>query len=126
MVSLSEGGDFVAGRPPDLPNSNKKTIMRAVVAASKLCKVLERPIPSLTAGQVLIKVHAAGINRPDIMQRMGLYPPPLGASDVLGLEISGEIVATSSNTDDIGDRIQLGDRVCALVTGGAYAEYCVA
>ncbi|MGD9649304.1 MAG: NAD(P)H-quinone oxidoreductase, partial [Dongiaceae bacterium] len=64
-------------------------------------------------GEVLLKVHAAGLNRPDILQRLGKYPPPPGASDILGLEVAGEIEGT-------------GEKVCALVTGGGYAEYCVA
>jgi len=68
---------------------------------------------------VLIKVHAAGINRPDILQREGKYPPPPGASPVMGLEVSGEIAALGT-----GATLKLGDRVCALAPGGGYAEYC--
>ncbi|MGL6161444.1 NAD(P)H-quinone oxidoreductase [Microbulbifer sp.] len=77
----------------------------------------EKPQPA--AGEVLIKVAAAGVNRPDVVQRMGLYPPPPGASAVLGLEVAGEIVA-------LGDKVQRwkpGDRVCALANGGGYAEF---
>jgi len=78
--------------------------------------------PAPQADEVLIKVAAAGINRPDVMQRQGLYPPPKGASPIPGLEIAGEVVAVGSNVTRYGSR----DRVCALVTGGGYAEYCVA
>lgn len=78
------------------------------------------PTPVLNAGEVLIKVHAAGVNRPDIMQRQGLYPPPAGASDIMGLEVAGTIAAVASNIS----HLNIGDKVCALVTGGGYAEYC--
>ncbi len=82
----------------------------------------ERPLPELKAGEVLIKVHAAGINRPDVLQRMGYYPVPPGASDLPGLEVAGEIV-----DGDLGDSgFNKGDMVCALVQGGGYAEYCAA
>ena len=82
----------------------------------------ERPLPELKAGEVLIKVHAAGINRPDVLQRMGYYPVPPGASDLPGLEVAGEIV-----DGDLADSgFQKGDMVCALVQGGGYAEYCAA
>ncbi|TDH35087.1 NAD(P)H-quinone oxidoreductase [Pseudohoeflea suaedae] len=84
--------------------------------------VEDRARPEPRAGEILIKVHAAGVNRPDCMQRAGKYPPPPGASDIPGLEIAGEVVAA-------GDQVtswQVGDRVCALVPGGGYAEYCVA
>jgi NADPH2:quinone reductase len=80
----------------------------------------QRSLPSLAAGQVLVKVAAAGVNRPDVMQRQGLYPPPAGASDIPGLEIAGEVVAVGDGVA----RFQLGDRVTALVAGGGYAQYC--
>ena len=80
----------------------------------------ERPVPAPGAGEVLVKVEAAGVNRPDVMQRMGLYPPPKGASDIPGLEIAGAIVALGSGVT----RFRIGDRVTALVAGGGYAEYC--
>jgi NADPH:quinone reductase len=83
---------------------------------------VERPDPVAGAGEVLIRVAAAGVNRPDVMQRKGLYPPPDGASDLPGLEVAGEIVAIG---DDVSDW-QVGDRVCALVAGGGYATLCVA
>jgi putative PIG3 family NAD(P)H quinone oxidoreductase len=82
----------------------------------------ERPRPEPAAGEVLIKVAAAGVNRPDVMQRMGHYPPPPGITDIPGLEIAGTVEQVGS---DAGDW-RVGDRVCALVAGGGYAEYCVA
>jgi NADPH2:quinone reductase len=85
-------------------------------------KLCERPVPAVKAGEVMIKVHAAGINRPDVFQRMGNYAPPPGASDIPGLEVAGEIV----DGDLAGSHFNKGDLVCALVQGGGYAEYCVA
>ena len=82
----------------------------------------ERPVPEPRAGEVLIKVRAAGVNRPDLMQREGKYPPPPGASDIPGLEVAGTIESVGS---DAG-RWRGGDRVCALVSGGGYAEYVAA
>lgn len=82
----------------------------------------ERPVPQPGAEEVLIKVHAAGVNRPDAMQRAGLYPPPPGASDIPGLEVSGEVVALGEGAA----RYQIGEKVCALLSGGGYAEYAVA
>ncbi|MEP4378984.1 MAG: NAD(P)H-quinone oxidoreductase [Alphaproteobacteria bacterium] len=79
----------------------------------------DRPVPSPGDGEVLIRVAAAGVNRPDVAQRKGLYPAPPGASDLPGLEVSGEIVALGSGVDGW----QEGDEVCALVSGGGYAEY---
>jgi NADPH2:quinone reductase len=82
----------------------------------------ERPVPTLKPGEVLIRVHAAGVNRPDVFQRLGQYPVPPGASDLPGLEVAGEIV-----DGDLGDSgFKKGDLVCALVQGGGYAEYCAA
>ena len=81
-----------------------------------------RPIPKPKNNEVLIKVKAAGINRPDILQREGKYPPPKGASDILGLEISGKIIEIGKKTKNI----KIGDKVCALVSGGGYSEYCLA
>lgn len=85
-------------------------------------KLCERPMPILKPGEVLIKVHAAGVNRPDVIQRTGHYPVPPGASDLPGLEVAGEIVAG----DLAGSSFKQGDMVCALVQGGGYAEYCAA
>lgn len=79
-------------------------------------------LPRPGAGELLIRVEAAGVNRPDVMQRKGLYPPPPGASEIPGLEIAGEIVELGAGAA----RYHLGDRVTALVTGGGYAHYCVA
>jgi len=81
-----------------------------------------RPTPRPSTGEVLVKVVAAGVNRPDVMQRQGKYPPPPGASDIPGLEIAGTIAALGTGVEDW----KIGDLVCALVTGGGYAEYCVA
>lgn len=81
-----------------------------------------RPVPQPGAGEVLIRVAAAGVNRPDVMQRRGLYPPPPGASDLPGLEASGTIVALGEGVT----RWRLGDQVCALLSGGGYAEYVTA
>ena len=82
----------------------------------------ERPAPSPQAGEILVKVAAAGINRPDVLQRMGKYPVPAGASDLPGLEIAGEVCALGS----AAGKFKVGDKVCALVSGGGYAEYCAA
>ncbi len=81
-----------------------------------------RPVPQPGKGAVLIKVAAAGVNRPDVLQRQGSYPPPPGASDIPGLELAGEVAALGEGVS----APKLGDQVCALVTGGGYAEYCVA
>lgn len=90
--------------------------------APDVLKICERPMPALKAGEVLIKVHAAGVNRPDVLQRTGNYPVPPGASDIPGLEVAGEII----DGDVSGSGFKIGDRVCALVQGGGYAEYCAA
>lgn len=79
---------------------------------------VERPVPKPGPGEVLIRVEAAGVNRPDVMQRLGFYPPPPGAPTILGLEVAGTVVE--------GGETMLGQRVCALVAGGGYAQYCVA
>ncbi|RFB73489.1 MULTISPECIES: NAD(P)H-quinone oxidoreductase [unclassified Herbaspirillum] len=85
-------------------------------------QLCERPLPQLKSGEILIKVHAAGVNRPDVFQRQGNYPVPPGASDLPGLEVAGEIV----DGDLSGSVFKKGDLVCALVQGGGYAEYCAA
>ena len=85
-----------------------------------------RPVPIPAAGEVLIRVVAAGVNRPDIVQRKGLYPAPAGASDLPGLEVSGEVVAVGAGSNDGANADLLGQNICALVSGGGYAEYCVA
>ena len=86
-------------------------------------KIIEAEAPRPAPGEVLIRVVAAGVNRADLLQREGHYPPPPGASPVLGLEVSGHIAALGANT---GSRWRVGDPVCALLAGGGYAEFCVA
>jgi NADPH:quinone reductase len=81
-----------------------------------------RAVPRPGAGEILIKVAAAGVNRPDVAQRAGVYPPPPGASDLPGLEVAGEVVATGSGTS----KHKIGDKVMSLVAGGGYAQYCIA
>jgi NADPH:quinone reductase len=88
----------------------------------EVLKAAERPVPQPKKGEVLVKVAAAGVNGPDLMQRRGLYPAPPGASDLLGLEIAGEIVAVHEDVR----RWRVGDPVAALTNGGGYAQYCVA
>ena len=78
----------------------------------------ERPVPQPGEGEVLVKVAAAGVNRPDVMQRQGHYPPPKGATDIPGLEIAGEVVALGAGVK----RWKVGDKVMALVVGGGYAR----
>ena len=99
--------------------------MRAVAISSpggpEKLVVEERPVPVPGPDEVLIQVAAAGVNRPDVLQRMGLYPPPSGASDIPGLEVAGTVVAAGEGAGHM-----VGNRVCALVAGGGYAEYCVA
>ena len=99
--------------------------MKAVIitkpGGAEVLQVQHRPVPVPAAGEVLIKVSAAGVNRPDIAQRKGNYPPPAGASpDIPGLEISGVVEAMGQNCS----MWNVGDKVCALVSGGGYAEYC--
>ena len=96
-------------------------VMRAMEIADGKLRAASRPTPRPGKGEVLVKVAAAGVNRPDVLQRMGLYPPPPGASDIPGLEISGTVVAAGQGATHL-----IGNKVCALVAGGGYAEYCVA
>lgn len=84
--------------------------------------VEDRPIPAIGAGEVLIKVAAAGVNRPDVVQRMGHYPPPAGVTDIPGLEVAGTVVAVGADVEES----LIGRDVCALVSGGGYAQYCAA
>jgi NADPH2:quinone reductase len=102
------------------------TTMRAIdpetPGGPEVLRIVERPVPTPGDGEVLIKVAAAGVNRPELLQRAGMYPPPPGAPSILGLEVAGTIVA-------IGDGVEpemLGQPVCALVAGGGYADYAVA
>ncbi|HEY1607083.1 MAG TPA: NAD(P)H-quinone oxidoreductase [Allosphingosinicella sp.] len=106
--------------PPRLP-ATMIAIDPAEPGGPEVLRPVERPVPAPGPGEMLIRVAAAGMNRPDVMQRRGLYPPPPGAPSILGLEVAGEIAA-------LGDGVEswrIGDRVCALVAGGGYAQYCV-
>lgn len=91
----------------------------------EVLRLTERPTPVAGPGEVLIAVAASGINRPDVLQRKGVYPPPAGASDLPGLEVAGAIVSGDQAALQAAG-LRIGDRVCALVTGGGYAERCVA
>lgn len=88
----------------------------------QVLRAVQRPVPSPAAGEVLIHVMAAGVNRPDVLQRKGLYPPPAGITDIPGLEVAGEVVALGPGVPELA----LGARVCALVAGGGYAQYVAA
>jgi NADPH2:quinone reductase len=107
--------------PASLPD-----VMNAVVfdapGGAEVLGIGRVPVPSPAAGEVLVKVAFAGVNRPDVVQRQGAYPPPPGASPILGLEIAGEVVALGAGAEPA----LLGEQVCALVSGGGYAEYCLA
>lgn len=106
---------------PSLPDT-MKCIEITEPGGPEVLKPTTRPVPTPAQGEVLIKVTAAGVNRPDVLQRQGAYPPPEGASDIPGLEVSGTIVALGDGVSDWS----IGDDVCALVAGGGYAEYCTA
>jgi NADPH2:quinone reductase len=106
--------------PSAVPASMKAIVAPQPDGAEGLALV-ERSVPRAGPGEVLIEVAAAGVNRPDILQRRGLYPPPPGAPDILGLEVSGTVVEAGEGAGDL-----LGKQVCALVAGGGYAEYCAA
>ena len=99
--------------------------MRAIAYAGaggvEVVRLVNRPVPRPGRGEVVVKVHAAGINRPDCLQRQGHYPPPPGASDIPGLEVAGEVVAKGPDSEPLA----IGDKAMALVAGGGYAEYCV-
>lgn len=98
-----------------------KAIIIAHPGGPEVLQMTERRIPTYSANEVLVKVSAAGINRPDVSQRKGHYPPPPGASpDIPGLEIAGTVIETGANVT----RWKKGDKICALITGGGYAEYC--
>jgi putative PIG3 family NAD(P)H quinone oxidoreductase len=105
--------------------SSIPSTMKAVVApqpdGAEALAVLDRPVPRPGKGEVLLKVAAAGVNRPDVLQRRGLYPPPPGAPDILGLEVAGEVIEAGKGAEQL-----VGQKLCALVAGGGYAEYCVA
>lgn len=109
-----------------IPSSMLPTFMRCIEIKApggpEQLVPAERPVPQPKSGEVLIEVEAAGVNRPDVFQRMGIYPPPPGASDVPGLEVAGRIVARA---DDVAT-LRIGEAVCALVAGGGYGEYATA
>ncbi len=111
-------GDFSVTSLP----SSMTAVAISAPGGPEVLQPVERPVPQPGPDEVLIRVAAAGVNRPDVLQRMGYYPPPPGASDLPGLEIAGTIVAVGPG----GDPEHLGQAVCALVAGGGYAEYCVA
>jgi NADPH2:quinone reductase len=104
---------------PTLPTHMTAIAIRTYGAPEVLVPE-QRPMPQPGDGEVLVKVAAAGVNRPDVAQRRGFYPPPKGASDIPGLEIAGEVVALGTNVK----RWKIGDKLTALVAGGGYAEYC--
>src|SRR5262245_5900437 len=100
--------------------------MRAVEISTpggpEVLRPAQRPVPQPKPNEILIRVAAAGVNRPDVVQRQGKYPPPPDASDLPGLEVAGEVAALGAAVKSF----KVGDKVCALVHGGGYAEYCVA
>ncbi len=98
-----------------------KAVEISAPGPAEVLRLADRPVPSPGAGEVLVSVAAAGVNRADIMQRQGSYPPPPGASDIPGLELSGAVAALGAGVDFLA----VGDDVCALVAGGGYAEYCL-
>jgi NADPH:quinone reductase len=102
--------------------SRMRAIDPDVAGGPEVLVVVERDVPQPGAGEVLIRVAAAGVNRPDVLQREGKYPPPPGAPSIMGLEVAGEVVALGAGVDDF----HRGQQVCALVAGGGYAEYCAA
>lgn len=104
----------------DLP-ADMRVIEISEPGGPQVLREARRPVPKPAETEVLIRIHAAGVNRPDVLQRMGLYPPPPGASDIPGLECAGEIAALGAGVSDW----QLGDKVCALLPGGGYGEYAV-
>ncbi|MFM8696291.1 MAG: alcohol dehydrogenase catalytic domain-containing protein, partial [Betaproteobacteria bacterium] len=91
----------------------------------EVLRLTERPVPVAAAGELLIRVSASGVNRPDVLQRKGLYPMPPGVSDLPGLEIAG-VVEAGAAQDLAAAGVELGQQVCALVAGGGYAQFCVA
>jgi NADPH:quinone reductase len=105
---------------PGLP-SKMSAIEIAAPGGPEVLRLVSLPLPQPKPGELLVKVSAAGVNRPDVLQRKGAYPPPPGAPPTPGLEIAGSIVAKAGGTG----RYHIGDKVCALVPGGGYAEYCV-
>ena len=107
--------------PRSVP-SQMRAIEITTPGGPEVLRPAQRPVPSAAAGEVLIEIVAAGVNRPDVLQRKGGYAPPPGASDIPGLEVAGTIVGVGSQVSEW----KVGDEVCALVTGGGYAEYVTA
>ncbi len=102
-----------------------KAIEISAFGPPEVLRLTERPAPVAGVGEVLVAVAASGINRPDVLQRKGVYPPPVGASDLPGLEVAGSILSGDPEAMQAAG-LRIGDRVCALVSGGGYAELCVA
>ncbi len=117
---MTVGGALSIRRAVDIPEK-MQAIEIAGPGGPEVLRLTERPVPRPGPGEVLIRVAAAGVNRPDVLQRMGLYPPPPGASDIPGLEVAGTVVDAG-----LGAEQAVGGPVCALVAGGGYAEFCVA
>jgi putative PIG3 family NAD(P)H quinone oxidoreductase len=112
---------FVSGKHPKKKKETMKVIEISKPGGPEVLTLAERPMPQPKDGEILVKVAATGVNGPDMMQRKGLYPAPAGASDLLGLEISGEVTAVGAGVT----RWKIGDKLCGLTNGGGYAEYCV-
>ena len=108
-----------------MADSMMDAVETAGFGGPEVLRMTRRPVPQAGPGEVLIRVAASGINRPDVLQRMGRYAPPAGASDLPGLEVAGRIESGDETALAAGG-LQVGDRVCALVAGGGYAEFCVA
>jgi putative PIG3 family NAD(P)H quinone oxidoreductase len=116
---------MLTGATMPISSASLPTEMRYVdlpsFGAPEVMKLANGPLPQPRAGEILVRVEAAGVNRPDVAQRQGSYPPPKDASPILGLEIAGEVVALGEGVSDFA----IGDKVCGLANGGGYAEYCV-
>ena len=112
---------------PDIPNNlyNMQVIAITNPGAPDVLRLADADTPTAGAGEVLIRVHASGVNRPDVLQRKGAYPPPAGASPIPGLEVAG-VVASGDTEAMAAAGLKVGDAVCALVAGGGYASWCVA
>ena len=113
---MTVGGALSIRRAVDIPEK-MQAIEIAEPGGPEVLRLTERAVPRPGPGEVLIKVAAAGINRPDVLQRMGLYPPPPGAPDIPGLEVAGLVVAAGNSAEQA-----IGGQVCAWVAGGGYAE----
>ena len=115
-------GCTIFGRPMARLPQTMRAIDPPVPGGPEVLAIVERPVPVARPGEVLIEVAAAGVNRPEVLQRKGSYPPPPGAPTILGLELAGTVVAVGEG----GDAALLGQPMCALVAGGSYADYCAA